>query len=61
MTQEKRNALIVDIAQATCDSFDLKDHLRSIYWETMADLKADIDNDDYLKEHAEFFGLEMPQ
>ena len=61
MTDEQLTQYIKDIAEAACDAFDLKEHLRSIYWDTMADLEANIDNDDYLKEQAELFGLEMPK
>ena len=61
MTNEELTQYIEDIAQAACDAFDLKEHLRSIYWDTLADLEANINNDAYLKEQAEFFGLEMPE
>ena len=61
MTDEQRTQYIHDIAEAACDAFDLKEHLRIIYWECMADLEANIDNNDYLKQQAEFFGLEMPK
>jgi hypothetical protein len=61
MTDEQRTQYIKDIAQAACDSFDLKEHLRSLYWDTLEDLELNRDCDDYLKQEAEFFGLEMPQ
>ena len=56
MTEEQREALIESIAQATCDAFDLKEHLRALYWDTKEELRAS--GDDYLKEQAEFYGLE---
>ena len=60
MTDEQRTQFIKDIAEAAVDAFDLKEHLRAIYWDTLADLEANIDNDAYLKDQAELFGLEAP-
>ena len=57
MTQEERNVIISNIAQAACDHFDLKDHLRALYWDTVGILETS--NDDYIKEQADFYGVEI--
>jgi hypothetical protein len=57
MTQEERNVVIANIAQAACDAFDLKEHLRSLYWDTHSELETS--NDDYIKEQADFYGVEF--
>ena len=59
MTNEQATKLIEEIAQAACDSFDLKEHLRSLYWDTLEDLETNIGNEAYIKQQAEFFGLEI--
>ena len=61
MTNEQATKFIEEIAQAACDSFDVKEHLRSLYWDTLEDLKANIGNEAYIQDAAEFFGLEMPK
>ena len=58
MTKEERIVLIADIAQAACDSFDLKEHLRALFWDTTRELETE--SDDYLKEQAEFFYVDFP-
>lgn len=57
MTQEERNVVIANIAQAVCDSFDLKEHLRALYWDTHSELETS--NDAYIKEQADFYGVEF--
>ena len=57
MTQEERNVIISHIAQAACDAFDLKEHLRALYADTVCELEAS--GDDYIKEQADFYGVEI--
>ena len=57
MTPEERNAIISNIAEEACDQFDLKDHLRALYRDTVEKLESS--NDDFLRDQADFYGVEI--
>tara|TARA_R100000664_G_C2653878_1_gene73231 strand:+ start:247 stop:438 length:192 start_codon:yes stop_codon:yes gene_type:complete len=57
MTKEERYVIISNIAQATCDAFDLGEHLRFLYRRTEDELESS--GDDYIKEQADFYGVEI--
>lgn len=73
MTQEERNGIISNIAQAVCEDFSLgwsrwligqraaritfKQHLRALYASTVDKLEAS--SDDYIKEQADFYGVKI--